>query len=231
MNSEMEHNKYLKSAQARRKKWILIVVSVIAAIILLPLLMIFIMKQHSEYKLEKMLSDIRKNGYPTNSDEMVVWYKNGNRFLRQGEKAINVPDSENAAVLLNKGFKLFVDDVPDPDYKKTPATESNKGRGIKPTCGNKYEDYYNSKSNSDDEFIDNKDLIDVGTFEDKYFLFTPLPENIVELNNIYLNANSPALEKIEEAVKKPYCRFDLFSKKTFYYPGLSKMRQGQGFSL
>lgn len=212
----MKNNEFLERARVRKKRKIIIIVSVVIAIMFMPILTLMIMKQYTDNQLQNMLNDIRKNGYPTNFEEMAVWYKNGNKFLKEGEKAINVPDSENAAVLLNQGFKLFVDNVPNPSFKKPPQKES----------GNKYEDYYNSQNNSKGEFIDDEYLISVGFLKDKLFLFTPLPENIVKLNKIYLDANRPALKKIEEAIKKPYCKFDIVSKKTSYIPKLYKVRHG-----
>jgi hypothetical protein len=184
-----------EAEERKRKKEISRTVIILLVILLSPILFLAVYKLYLDHELEKEIAQIRANGYPTNFEELETWYQNGNKFPPPGRSVSHIPDSENAAIDLLAAFKLMVYDVPDPDFSEPEKKPDD----------DEYEKWYHSKK--DNHYIDSENLIVVGTFNEKKFLTTPLPKKITALSKIYLKANEKALEKIQEAIKKTYCRF------------------------
>ena len=190
-----QEEEFLENLKSKRREKNAIFAIIIFALILLTVIAAIINKIRLQYQLDQKLDEIRAEGYPTNFEELAIWYENGNKFPAPGEEPRTIPDSENAAVTLNEAYKLMVRDVPNPDYNEPLKLPGEDG----------YFEWYSRRKHN--EFLDDSNIIGIGFYNEKRYLTIPFPQKVLKDSEIYLKANNKAVEKIQESIYKPHCIF------------------------
>ena len=191
----------------------------IVSLLILPLLLMCGSRLFLKYSLQQKINDLNAAGMPTDFQQLQIWYENGGSFPAKGEKITKIPADKNGAVAFAKVAKLFVEKVPNPDYRETPE-DKNKSD---------YEQWFNSEQSSDAEgrYLNNKQIIVIGTsdFMSNNYLTEKLPAKVKQASGLHLQANLPALEQVRKAIAKPhFIRYNIYNGPNSF-PALSTYRQ------